>query len=421
MTPAAFGPLRAVRSDSGFDANLIRRDFPILRQLVRGRPLVYLDNAATTQKPQSVIDALTRFYSEDNANVHRGVHQLSERSTAAFERARRTAQRFLGAADEREIVFVRGATEGINLVAHSWGRSHLQAGDEVLISTLEHHSNIVPWQMICGQTGATLKVVPISDQGEIILDEFDRLLTPRTKFVSIAHVSNALGTITPVADIVRRAHNRGVPVLIDGAQAVSHLAVDVQRLDCDFYVFSGHKVFGPTGVGVLYGKNRLLEAMPPYQGGGDMISSVSFERTDYNSVPYRFEAGTPDIAGAIGLAAALDYVSSLGFDHVGAYERELLAYATHALSAVPGVRIVGPAGQKAAIVSFVMDGVHPHDIGTIVDGEGVAIRTGHHCCQPLMKRLGVDATARASFAFYNTTGEVDALVAALHRVRELFA
>jgi cysteine desulfurase/selenocysteine lyase len=410
-----------VRVGNAFDAAAIRRDFPILRQLVRGKPLVYLDNAATTQKPRAMIEALTRFYSEDNANVHRGVHQLSERATAAFEAARRTVQRFLGAADEREIVFVRGATEGINLVAQSWGRSHLQAGDEVLISTLEHHSNIVPWQLICGQTGATLKVAPISDRGEIILDEFDRLLTPRTKLVSVVHVSNALGTITPVSDIVRRAHARGVPVLVDGAQAVSHLSVDVQRLDCDFYVFSGHKVFGPTGIGVLYGKSRLLGVMPPYQGGGDMISSVTFERTDYNTVPYRFEAGTPDIAGAIGLAAALDYVSSLGFDHISAHERELIAYATHALSAVPGVRIVGPTGEKAAIVSFVMDGVHPHDVGTIVDGEGVAIRTGHHCCQPLMHRLGVDATARASFAFYNTTDEVDALVAALYRVREMFA
>jgi cysteine desulfurase/selenocysteine lyase len=419
--PAAASALRAVRPAGAFDVDAIRRDFPILRQLIRGKPLVYLDNAATTQKPRAVIEALTRFYTEDNANVHRGVHLLSERATAAFEKARRAVQRFLGAADEREIVFVRGATEGINLVAQSWGRSHLKAGDEVLISALEHHSNIVPWQMICGETGAALKVIPVTDEGEIVLEEFERLLTPRTKLVAVVHVSNALGTITPVADLVRRAHARGVPVLVDGAQAVSHLPVDVRQLGCDFYVFSGHKVFGPTGIGVLYGKSRMLETMPPYQGGGDMISSVTFERTDYNSVPHRFEAGTPDIAGAIGLAAALDYVSSLGLDHVSAHERDLLAYATRKLSAVPGVRIVGQAAEKAAIVSFVMEGIHPHDIGTIVDGEGVAIRTGHHCCQPLMHRLGVDATARASFAFYNTMAEVDALAAALNRVREVFA
>jgi cysteine desulfurase/selenocysteine lyase len=421
MTPRAAASLRAVRHQGAFDVDAIRRDFPILRQFVRGRPLVYLDNAATTQKPRAVIEALTRFYTEDNANVHRGVHLLSERATAAFEDARRTVQRFLGAGDEREIVFVRGATEGINLVAQSWGRSNLKPGDEVLISALEHHSNIVPWQLICGETGATLKVIPISDDGEILMEEFDRLLTPRTKLVAVVHVSNALGTITPVAEIVRRAHARDVPVLVDGAQAVSHLPVDVGRLDCDFYVFSGHKVYGPTGIGVLYGKSRLLESMPPYQGGGDMISSVTFERTDYNRVPYRFEAGTPDIAGAIGMAAALDYVSSLGMDRVGAHERELLDYATRSLAAVPGVRIVGHAAQRAAIVSFVMDGIHPHDIGTIVDGEGVAIRTGHHCCQPLMHRLGLDATARASFALYNTAGEIDALADALNRVREVFA
>jgi cysteine desulfurase/selenocysteine lyase len=416
MTPAASASsLRAVRVGNAFDVASIRRDFPILRQLVRGKPLVYLDNAATTQKPRAVIDALTRFYSEDNANVHRGVHQLSERSTQR-SRARRTAQRFLGAADERGSCSC-AARRRVSTLS-PWRGEAPPGGRRGLISTLEHHSNIVP--LNCLRRDRRHMVAPINDQGEIILDEFDRLLTPRTKFVSILHVSNALGTILPVADIVRRAHARGVPVLVDGAQAVSHLSVDVRRLDCDFYVFSGHKVFGPTGIGVLYGKTRLLEAMPPYQGGGDMISSVTFERTDYNSVPYRFEAGTPDIAGAIGLAAALDYVSSLGFDHVGAYERELVAYASHALSTVPGLRIVGPPGEKAAIVSFVMDGIHPHDIGTIVDGEGVAIRTGHHCCQPLMGRLGVDATARASFAFYNTAGEVDALVAALHRVRELF-
>jgi cysteine desulfurase / selenocysteine lyase len=420
VTRGASARLRAVRPEGALDVAALRRDFPILRQLVRGRPLVYLDNAATTQKPRAVLDAMTRFYTEDNANVHRGVHLLSERATAGYEVARRTVQRFLGASDPREIVFVRGATEGINLVAQTLGRARLQPGDEVLISTLEHHSNIVPWQMVCQQTGATLKVIPINDAGEVDLEAFERLLTARTKLVSVVHVSNALGTIVPVAEITRRAHARNVPVLVDGAQAVSHVPVDVRQLDCDFYAFSGHKVFGPTGIGVLYGRSRLLEAMPPYQGGGDMISSVTFERTDYNSLPYRFEAGTPDIAGAIGLAAALDYLSAIGLDRVAVHERELLAVATERLSGVPGVRIVGTAAEKAAIVSFVMDGIHPHDIGTIVDREGVAIRTGHHCCQPLMHRLGVDATARASFALYNTTAEVDALVAALHRVREIF-
>jgi cysteine desulfurase / selenocysteine lyase len=413
--------LRAVRQDTGLDVERIRRAFPILRQRVRGTPLVYLDNAATTQKPQAVINALVRFYSESNANVHRGVHLLSERATASFEGARRTVQRFLGAADPREIVFVRGATEGINLVARTWGRAHLAPGDEVLVSTLEHHSNIVPWQMVCEETGAVLRVIPVNDQGGLLMDEFDALLGDRTRLVSIVHVSNALGTINPVREIVRRAHARCVPVLVDGAQAVSHLPVNVQELDCDFYVFSGHKVFGPTGIGVLYGKSRLLEAMPPYQGGGDMISSVTFERTDYNRVPYRFEAGTPDIAGAIGLATALDYVSSVGLDRISAHERDLLAYATKRLSSVPGVRMVGTAPEKAAIVSFVMDGIHPHDIGTIVDRDGVAIRTGHHCCQPLMHRLGVEGTARASFACYNTFAEIDALVTALDRVREVFA
>ncbi len=421
MTPAAALAFRAARPPGALDVATIRRDFPILQQLVRGRPLVYLDNAATTQKPRAVIEAVTRYYTEDNANVHRGVHLLSERATSAFERARETVQRFIGATDPREIVFVRGATEGINLVAHAWGRANLGPGDEVLISTLEHHSNIVPWQLIAAETGAVLRVIPVTDAGELVLDEFDRLLTVRTKLVSIVHVSNALGTVNPVADIVRRAHARGVPVLVDGAQAVSHVPVDVARLGCDFYAFSGHKVFGPTGIGVLYGKHRLLDAMPPYQGGGDMIRSVTFEGTDYNTVPHRFEAGTPDIAGAIGLAAALDYVSSIGLERVSAHEGALLDYATTRLAGVPGLRVIGAAVDRAAIVSFVMDGIHPHDIGTIVDREGVAIRTGHHCCQPLMHRLGLEATARASFALYNTMGEVDALVAALERVREVFA
>jgi cysteine desulfurase/selenocysteine lyase len=421
MIGAARTPLRAERPGVPLDVEAVRRDFPILEQRVRGRPLVYLDNAATTQKPRAVIDAQTRFSTEDNANVHRGVHLLSERATARFEQARRTVQRFLGASDPAEIVFVRGATEAINLVARTFGRACLRAGDEVLISTLEHHSNIVPWQMACGEAGARLTVIPINDRGEILLDEFTRLLGPRTRLVSVVHVSNALGTINPVGEIVKRAHAQGIPVLVDGAQAVSHLRVDVRELDCDFYAFSGHKVFGPTGIGALYGRRALLEAMPPYQGGGDMISSVTFERTEYNAVPYRFEAGTPNIAGAIGLAAAIDYVEAAGLDRIQAHEQELLSYATTALSSVPGVRIIGTAAEKAAILSFVMQGIHPHDIGTIVDREGVAIRTGHHCCQPLMQRLGVDATARASFAFYNTLGEVDALAAALGRVREIFA
>ena len=421
MRGSSAAVLRAVGPGAALDVERVRRDFPILRQHVRGKPLVYLDNAATTQKPQAVIDALVRFYTTENANVHRGVHQLSERATASFERARSTVQRFLGAGEPSEIVFVRGATEGINLVAQSFARLRLAPDDEVLISTLEHHSNIVPWQMVCQQTGARLKVIPVNDRGELVVEELDSLLGNRTRLVSIVHVSNALGTVNPVREIVARAHARGVPVLVDGAQAVSHLPVDVRALDCDFYVFSGHKVFGPTGIGVLYAKRPLLEAMPPYQGGGDMISSVTFERTDYNRIPYRFEAGTPDIAGAIGLAAALDYVTAVGLDRIHAHERNLLDYATSRLASVPGVRLVGAAAERAAIVSFVMDGIHPHDIGTIVDRDGVAIRTGHHCCQPLMHRLGVDATARASFAVYNTAAEVDALAAALEHVREVFA
>jgi len=397
-----------------------RADFPILRELVRGKPLVYLDNAATTQKPQAVIDALTHFYTRDNANVHRGVHLLSERATARYEDARIKAARLLHAASPREIVFVRGATEGINLVAETFGRAHVGPGDEVVVTEMEHHSNIVPWQMLCAEKGATLRVVPVTAEGELPLDEYERLLGDRTRIVALVHVSNALGTINPVRDMIARAHRHGVPVLVDGAQAVAHQAVDVQALDADFYVFSGHKLYGPTGIGVLYGKAALLDAMPPYQGGGDMISTVSFEGTRYNVAPYRFEAGTPDIAGAIGLASAIDYVSAIGFDRIAPYEAALLDYATERLAAVPGLRLVGTARQKSAILSFVMDGVHPHDIGTILDREGVAIRTGHHCCQPLMHRLGLDATARASLAFYNTREEVDALTAALGRVKEMF-
>ncbi len=406
---------------ASIDTGRVRRDFPILAQTIHGRPLVYLDNAATTQKPLPVIDAISAFYRGDNANVHRGVHMLSERATARYEEARARVQRFVNAASPREIVFVRGTTEAINLVAATFGRAQVKAGDEVLITAMEHHSNIVPWQMLCQRAGAHLRVAPITDVGELRVDAFERLLTNRTRLVSIVHVSNALGTVNPVGDLVALAHARGVPVLVDGAQAVAHHKVDVRELGADFYAWSGHKLFGPTGIGVLYGRSALLDAMAPYQGGGDMIASVTFEKTTYNAAPYRFEAGTPDIAGAIGLGAAIDYVSRIGLDAIARHEQELLEYATARLSRVAGVRLVGTARAKSAIVSFVMEGVHPHDIGTILDQDGVAIRTGHHCCQPLMHRLGVDATARASFAFYNTREEVDALVAALEKVREVFA
>ncbi len=399
----------------------MRRDFPILNELVRGKPLVYLDNAATTQKPQAVIEAVSRYYARSNANIHRGVHKLSERATEEYEKARRTAQRFLGAAEASEIIFVRGATEAINLVAQSYGRSRMAAGDEVLISAMEHHSNIVPWQILCEQTGARLRVVPIDDRGELIFEQFEALLGPRTRIVAITHVSNALGTVNPVREMIERAHGQGVPVLVDGAQAVPHLAVDVQSLDCDFYVFSGHKVYGPTGIGVLYGKAALLEAMPPYQGGGDMIRSVSFEKTTYNQLPYKFEAGTPNVAGAIGLGAALEYVNAAGLQNIGGHEQELLKYAEECLSRIGGVRLIGTAKEKAAVASFVMEGVHPHDIGTVLDQEGIAIRTGHHCAQPVMERFGVPATARASFALYNTRQEVDALARGVAKVREVFA
>ncbi|MGH9348289.1 MAG: SufS family cysteine desulfurase [Vicinamibacterales bacterium] len=403
------------------DANAIRQEFPILRQRVHGKPLVYLDNAATTQKPQAVIDRLVRYYAEENANIHRGVHVLSVRATDAYDAARETVRRFLNAADSREVVFVRGATEGINLVAQTYGRAHVGAGDEIVISEMEHHSNIVPWQMLCEEKGARLRVIPITDAGELRLDAYERLLSDRTRIVAIAHVSNALGTINPVAEIVRLAHDRGIPVLVDGAQAIAHMPVDVQSLRSDFYVFSGHKVFGPTGIGVLHGRLALLDAMPPYQGGGDMIRSVTFERTLYNDVPYRFEAGTPNISGVVGLAAALDYVAAIGLHRVSAHEHELLAYGTEALSELAGLRLTGTAPAKAGILSFVLEGVHPHDIGTILDRDGVAIRAGHHCCQPLMARLGVPATARASVALYNTRDEIDALVRALLTVREVFA
>ncbi len=402
------------------DVSAIRRDFPGLHQSVHGNPLVYLDNAATTQKPNAVIEALDRFYRTDCSNVHRGVHELSERATKAFEDARVVVKRFINASREREIVFVRGTTEAINLVASSYARSRMKAGDEILISALEHHSNIVPWQLLSEQIGTRLVVAPINDSGELVLEEFERLLGPKTGLVAVAHVSNALGTVMPVRDIVRLAHSRGVPVLIDGAQAAPHLAVDVRELDCDFYAFSGHKVFGPTGIGVLWGRADLLEGMPPYQGGGDMIRSVTFEKTTYNDLPFKFEAGTPHIAGAIGLGAALDYVSQLGIDRVTTYERELLAYGTEVLRAIPGLRLIGTAREKSAVLSFVLDGIHPHDAGTVLDRLGIAVRTGHHCAQPVMARFDIPATTRASLAFYNTKEEIDALASGIRRVQELF-
>jgi cysteine desulfurase / selenocysteine lyase len=406
---------------SGFDVEKVRRDFPILGRKIHGKKLVYLDNAATSQKPQVVIDAISRYYEQGNANIHRGVHFLSEHATEAHETARRTVQQFLNAGHAHEIIFVRSATEAINLVAHTYGRVQVRAGDEVLISAMEHHSNIVPWQMLCEEKRAHLKVIPINDQGELLMDEYEKLLGPRTKIVAVTHVSNALGTVNPLRRIIEIAHGRNVPVLVDGAQAVPHLKVDVQSLDCDFYVFSGHKVYGPTGIGVLYGKAALLDVMPPYQGGGDMISSVTFEKTTYNKLPFKFEAGTPNVGGAIGLGAAIQYLNGLGMDNVAAYEREVLAYATEAISAIDGVRLIGTAKDKASVLSFVLEGVHPHDIGTILDQEGIAIRTGHHCAQPVMQRFGVPATARASFALYNTKEEADAVVEGIQKVREVFA
>jgi cysteine desulfurase / selenocysteine lyase len=403
------------------DVTSIRADFPILHRRVRGKPLIYLDNAATTQKPQVVIDRLVRYYREENANIHRGVHLLSVEATDAYDVARERVQRFLNASESREIVFVRGATEGINLVASTYGRTHVGPGDEVMISEMEHHSNIVPWQLLCEEKGARLRVIPMTDAGELRLDEYERLLGPRTRIVAVTHVSNALGTINPVEEIVRLAHDRGIVVLVDGAQAVAHMRVDVEAIGCDFYVFSGHKVFGPTGIGVLYGRASLLDVMPPYQGGGDMIRSVTFERTLYNEIPHKFEAGTPNIAGVGGLDAAIAYLHEVGIESVATHERELLAYGTAGLSEIPGVRLTGTAPHKAAILSFVIDDIHPHDIGTILDQDGVAIRAGHHCCQPLMARLGVPATARASFALYNTREEIDALVASVRAAKAVFA
>jgi len=419
--PTESHPPQVRDAGAGLDVKKVRSDFPILQRRVRGRTLVYLDNAATSQKPQVVIDAIRRYYEQDNANIHRGVHFLSEHATEEYEGARKTVQSFLNAADASEIIFVRGATEAINLVAQTHGRTQIRAGDEVLITAMEHHSNIVPWQILCEEKGARLRVAPMSDSGELLFEDFEKLLGPRTKIVAVTHVSNALGTLNPVQRIIEMAHRGNIPVLVDGAQAVPHLKVDVQALDCDFYVFSGHKVYGPTGIGVLYGKSALLDAMPPYQGGGDMISSVTFEKTTYNKLPYKFEAGTPHVDGAIGLGTAIEYVNGLGMGDIAAHEHELLAYATEAVSAIPGIRLIGTAKQKAGLLSFLLDSIHPHDIGTILDQDGIAIRTGHHCAQPVMQRFGIAATVRASFALYNTREEVDALVEGIQKVQEVFA
>ena len=403
------------------DVETIREDFPVLKQTVHGKPLVYLDSAATAQKPTAVVEAIRRFHEVDCANIHRGVHELSQRSTAAYEETRAKVRQFLHAKANEELIFVRGTTEGINLVSSSWGRKNLQAGEEIIISAMEHHSNIVPWQMLCEEKSARLRVIPMNDRGELILEEYEKLLNPRTKMVAFAHVSNALGTINPVRQMIQMAHQAGALTLIDGAQSTPHIQVDVQALDADFYTMSGHKVFGPTGIGVLYGKQKLLEAMPPYQGGGDMIKVVTFAKTTYNDLPYKFEAGTPNIAGGIGLGAALDYVNRIGIDRIAAYEHQLLEYGTEKLAGFPGLRLIGTAREKASVLAFVMDGIHPHDIGTVLDKQGIAVRTGHHCAQPVMEFFNVPATTRASLAFYNTFGEIDALVAGLLKVKEIFA
>ena len=404
-----------------FDAERVRRDFPILGTTVHGHPLVYLDNAASAQRPRAVLRAVEDYETHSHANVHRGVHALSEAATAAYEGARERVRRFINARSTREIVFVRGTTEGINLIAQAWARPKLRPGDEILISALEHHSNIVPWQMVCEQTGATLKVAPIDTKGELILDEFLALLGPRTRLVGVAHVSNALGTVLPVRRIIEAAQAVGAVVLVDGAQAAPHMALDVRTLGADFYVFSGHKLYGPTGIGVLYGREELLAAMPPWQGGGEMILTVSFEKTTYNELPWKFEAGTPNISGAVGIAAAMDYLEGLGLDAIAAHEQRLLAAATAELARLPDIQLVGTAAHKAAVLSFTMKGVHPHDLGTVLDTEGVAVRTGHHCAMPVMTFFGIPGTARASFACYNTEQDVDALVRALRKAREVFA
>jgi cysteine desulfurase/selenocysteine lyase len=420
MSTAATAWERAAGNPPDFDVERIRQDFPILSRSVHGKPLVYLDNAATTQKPRAVLEAERDIYERYYANIHRGVHLLSVESTEAYEKVREKVRDFIHASDAREIVFVRGTTEAINLVAASFGRARVARGDEVLITALEHHSNIVPWQLLCEEKGARLRVVPMNDRGELLLDDLSRLLSEKTRILALAHLSNALGTLNPVSEIVRMAHARGVPVLIDGAQAVPRLSVDVQALDCDFYAFSGHKIYGPTGVGVLYGKSAMLESMPPYQGGGDMISSVTFEKTTFNVLPYKFEAGTPNIAGVIGLGAAIDYVQAIGIDAIERHEGELLTDTTAKISAIPGVRVIGTAAHKGGVLSFTIAGVHPHDIGTVLDREGVAVRTGHHCAQPVMDFFKVPATARASFGLYNKREEVDALIAGIHEVKRMF-
>jgi cysteine desulfurase/selenocysteine lyase len=410
----------ADKTQASYDAQKIREDFPIFRQLVNGKPLVYLDNAATTQKPQPVLDALTRFYTKECANIHRGVHFLSERATASYETSREKVRHFINAASVQEIVFLRGTTEAINLIAQTYGKTHVGAGDEVLISAMEHHSNIVPWQMLCDEKDARLRIVPITLTGEFVFEQYKKLLGPRTRLVTVTSVSNSLGTINPIREIVRLAHEHNVPVLVDGAQAIQHMPVDVQALDCDFFAFSGHKMYGPTGIGVLYGKERLLEAMPPYQGGGDMISSVTFEKTLYNRLPYKFEAGTPNVAGGIGLGVAIDYLESIGMDRIAMNEQDLIAYGTRLLEAIEDLRIIGTAKNKASVLSFVLNGIHPHDIGTILDKEGIAIRTGHHCAQPVMEFFKIPATARASLGLYNTREDIEALLAGIRKVKEVF-
>ncbi len=417
VSSLAVEALAKAGTDLGVDG--LREDFPILEKSVNGFPLVYLDNAATSQKPRAVIEALREYYETCNSNVHRGVHTLSQEATDAYEGARRKVQRFINAASVEEIIFTRGTTEAVNLVASSYGREFLKAGDEVIISHMEHHSNIVPWQLLCDQIGARLRVIPINDRGELMLDEFETLLGPKTRMVALVHVSNALGTINPVEEVIEMAHRREVPVLLDGAQAVPHQKVDVRSLDCEFYCFSSHKMFGPTGIGVLYAKKEQLQRMPPYQGGGEMIRSVSFEGTTYNELPHRFEAGTPNIGGAIGLGAAIDYLDRVGLDRISRYEHHLLDYAVEVLSALPGIRFIGTAERKAAVISFLLDGIHAHDVGTILDQQGIAVRTGHHCAQPVMERFGIAATARASLALYNTRQEIDALADGLRRVGEV--
>ena len=413
-------PQTALKHASGFDLEHIRADFPILRLKVNGRPLVFLDNAASSQMPQAVMDRWIRYQTTQHANINRAVHYLSETATAEYEAARRKVQTFINAKEEREVIFTSGTTDGINLVAHGYGRKFIGPGDEIILTTLEHHSNIVPWQIVTEEKGATIRVVPVNDRGELLLEEYARLLNPRVKLVGVTHVSNALGTVNPLREMIAAAHRHGVPVLVDGAQAAPHMKLDMQALDCDFYAFSGHKMFGPTGIGALYGKAAWLEKMQPYKGGGDMILSVTFEKTTYNVIPHKFEAGTPPIAAAITLAAAVDYLSGVGMEAIHSHETGLLGYATEQVNRLPGVRIIGTAEKKAAVLSFTMDGIHPHDVGTLLNEDGIAVRTGHHCAQPVMQRFGIPATSRASFAFYNTLAEVDALVAGIRKVRKVF-